>query len=82
MYSVLSDFLFADDCALNARNEQKMQTLIHKFSSACDNCDLTISTEKKNKSRVPASTKLSSHWAIHHSEQRTAEKRAQFHLPW
>ena len=44
--TVIRDFLFADDCALNAGNEQEMQLQMDSFSSACDNFGLTISTKK------------------------------------
>ena len=43
---MLRDFLFADDCALNSHTEYKMQTLMDRFSSVCDNFGLTISTQK------------------------------------
>jgi len=32
------DFLFADDCALNAATEEQMQQSINSFSSTCTNC--------------------------------------------
>ena len=38
--------LFADDCALNANTEKKMQQEMDCFSRACDNFGLTISTKK------------------------------------
>ncbi|CAH1277239.1 Hypp9517 [Branchiostoma lanceolatum] len=44
--TVIRDFLFADDCALNAASEQEMQSSTDRFSGACDNFGLTISTEK------------------------------------
>ncbi|XP_047497804.1 uncharacterized protein LOC125044886 [Penaeus chinensis] len=44
--TVIRDFLFADDCALNAGTEQKMQHELDCFSRACDNFGLTISTKK------------------------------------
>ena len=40
--TVIRDFLFADDCALNASTEEKMQQELDGFS-ACDNFGLTIS---------------------------------------
>ena len=39
------DFLFTEDCALNASSEADMQTSIYLFSVACRNDDLTIRTE-------------------------------------
>jgi len=44
--TVLRDFLFADDCALNAGSESEMQSSMDSFSEACDNFGLTISTKK------------------------------------
>ena len=44
--TVIRDFLFADDCALNASTEQMMQREMDCFSKACDNFGLTISTKK------------------------------------
>ncbi|KAL8566846.1 hypothetical protein ACOMHN_052244 [Nucella lapillus] len=44
--TVLRDFLFADDCALNAGDEQEMQAEMDNLSSACNNFGLTISTKK------------------------------------
>ena len=52
---VQKDFLFADDCALNAGSEPEMQDSMEKFSTACDNFGLTISTKK---SHATASTRL------------------------
>ncbi|KAL8568047.1 hypothetical protein ACOMHN_000271 [Nucella lapillus] len=44
--TVLRYFLFADDCALNAGDEQEMQIEMDNLSSACNNFGLTISTKK------------------------------------
>ena len=38
--TIIRDFLFADDCALNASTEEKMQHELDRFSSACDNFGL------------------------------------------
>ena len=48
--TVIRDFLFADDCALNASTEEEMQHELDCFSSACDNFGLTISVLPKLKS--------------------------------
>ena len=50
----LRDLLFADDCALNASTEADMQHSIDKFSDACDNFGLTISTKKTEVMHQPA----------------------------
>ncbi|XP_037783545.1 uncharacterized protein LOC119579712 [Penaeus monodon] len=45
--TVIKDFLFADDCALNADTEQKMQHEMDCFSRACDNFGLIINTKNE-----------------------------------
>ena len=50
----LRDFLFADDCALNAGNEADMQHSMNLFSTACVNFGLTISTKKTEVMYQPA----------------------------
>uniref|UniRef100_A0A8C5PLD5 Reverse transcriptase n=1 Tax=Leptobrachium leishanense TaxID=445787 RepID=A0A8C5PLD5_9ANUR len=52
--TVLRDFLFADDCALNAASEQEMQASVDKFSAACDNFGLLINTKKTEVMHQPA----------------------------
>lgn len=44
--TVIRDLLLADDCALNADNEQEMQLEMDGFSTACNKFGLTINTEK------------------------------------
>ena len=41
-----SDFLFADDCALNASSHQDMQVSKDLFASACTDFGLAISAKK------------------------------------
>ena len=43
---VVNEFLFADDCAVNATTKANLQNSVDKFSRACDNFDLTISRKK------------------------------------
>ena len=50
----INDFLFADDCALNAATEADMQRSVDKFSEACNNFGLTISTKKTEVLHQPA----------------------------
>lgn len=50
----LRDFLFADDCALNASSEEDMQHNVNNFSDACDNFGLTISVKKTEVLHQPA----------------------------
>ena len=52
--TVIREFLFADDCALNATSEQKMQHEMDCFSQACSNFGLTISTSKTEVMYQPA----------------------------
>jgi len=55
--TILRDFVFADDCALNASNEQEMQAEMDSFSTACNNFGLTISTKKTQVMYQPAPNK-------------------------
>ena len=48
------DFLFADDCALNACSQTDMQGSIDLFSKSCDDFGLTISTKKTEVMHQPA----------------------------
>ncbi|XP_053863859.1 LOW QUALITY PROTEIN: uncharacterized protein LOC128825397 [Malaclemys terrapin pileata] len=52
--TVLQDFLFADDCALNASTEPEMQASMDKFSTACNNFGLTINIKKTEVLHQPA----------------------------
>ena len=52
--TVLRDFLFADDCALNGSEEQEMQAKMDSFSAACNNFGRTISTKKTEVMFQPA----------------------------
>ena len=52
--NTINDFLFADDCALNAATEADMQYSVDKFSEACNNFGLTISTKKTEVMHQPA----------------------------
>ena len=56
--TVIRDLLFADDCALNATEEEEMQQEVDKFSSACDNFGLTISTSKTEVMYQPTPGKM------------------------
>ena len=50
----LREFLFADDCALNADNIEDMQRSMDLFSAACNNFGLTINTKKTEVIYQPA----------------------------
>ena len=50
----INELLFADDCALNATSQADMQRNMDKFSVACDNFGLTISTNKTMVMHQPA----------------------------
>ena len=43
---LVHDFLFADDCALNAASKAEMQQSMDQFSAVCANFGLIISTKK------------------------------------
>ena len=51
---IAQDFLFADDCALNATNQSDMQWSMDQFATACNNFGLTISTKKTEVMYQPA----------------------------
>ena len=46
MIDIIRNFLFADDCALNAAFECDMQRSVDKFAAAYSNFGLTISTKR------------------------------------
>ncbi len=56
----IRDFLFADNCALNASSAADMQCSVDKFSSACNNFGLTISIKKTEVLYQPAPGKNTS----------------------
>ena len=53
-FDKLREFLFADDCALNASSPEDMQRSMDLFSTACTNFGLTISTKKTEVMYQPA----------------------------
>ena len=53
-HDTVNDLLFADDCALNASSETEMQTIVDKFSAACTDFGLTVSTKKTEVMFQPA----------------------------
>ena len=52
--TVIRDLLFADDYTLNASTEQEMHLEMYRFSTACENFGLTISTKKTEVMYQPA----------------------------
>ena len=78
--ATINNFLFADDCILNAASEADMQHSIDKFAKACNNFGLTISTKKTEVMHQPAPGKTYTEpyitiWAA-------TECSRQVHLPW
>jgi hypothetical protein len=53
-HTVILDLRFADDCALSASTKEEMQHIMDKFSAACRNFGLTISTKKTEVQHQPA----------------------------
>ena len=51
---IVNEFLFVDDCALNATTNANTQNSVDKFSMACDNFCLTISTKNTEVMHQPA----------------------------
>ena len=58
--NIVKEFLFADVNALNATTKVNMQDSVDKFSMACYNYFLTISTKKTEVMHQPAPGKTSS----------------------
>ena len=52
--TIVRDFLFADDCALNASNQTEMQLSMDNLATACTDFGLTISTKKTEVMYQPA----------------------------
>ena len=52
--NIIHDFLFADDCALNAGIQFEMQESMGLFSAACEDSSLTVSTKKTKVMYQPA----------------------------
>ena len=53
-HDYVRDFLFADDCALNADSKDAMQRSMDRLSEACDAFGLTISIKKTKVLHQPA----------------------------
>ena len=70
--TVIRYLLFADDCALNVTIECNMQYSLDRFSTACDNFGLTIST-KKNWGYVPTSSWQTLSQALHNHKRHSAK---------
>ena len=51
---IVNEFLFADDCALNAKTKANIQNNVDKFPVACNNFGQTISTKKTEVMHQPA----------------------------
>ena len=77
--TVIRDLLFADDCALDAINEQEMQLEMDGFSTPCDNFGITISI-KKERSDVPARPRKPIPRTEHHSERAETPGRGATYL--
>ena len=78
---IINEFLFADDCALNATIKATMQNTDDKFSMACDSLGLTISI-KRDISDAPASAWKAICRAQHHHQGTTTESGRKVHLLW
>ena len=61
------DFLFADDCALNADSKDAMQRSMDKLSAACDAFGLTISIKKPHPRVIPGYATDSKLWSYRKS---------------
>ena len=52
--TTVRDFLFADDCALNATGRLDMQSSMDRCATACTDFGLTVSTKKTEVMHQPA----------------------------
>ena len=69
----LNDLLFADDCSLNVTSDANIQHSVDKFSDACDNFGLTISTKKTEVMHQPAPGKPYVELGQHYCQRSTAK---------
>lgn len=81
------DFLFADDCALNASSHQDMQVSKDLFAKACTDFGLAISTKKTEVLHQPSTrsfyfTQSAPHRTQHHHQRRQFDSSRQVHLSW
>ena len=74
---IINDFLFADDCALNADTKNGMQHSVDLFSNTCDNFGLTNSTKKTQIVHQPVPGKP----YIEHQHQRQRLKAVDKQFP-
>ena len=79
---IVNEFLFADDCALNATTKAIMQNSVDKFSKAWDNFGQTIRAKNNNNNRsdAPANAWKNIRRAQHH-QGTTTEGGKKVHLP-
>ena len=54
MEEVITELLFADDCALLAHMEEALQHIVNRFSDAAKNFGLTISLKKTGVAPTPS----------------------------
>ena len=54
MTDINQNFLYVDDCDLNAGSEGDMQRSVDKLSDACNDCGLTINTKQTEVMHQPA----------------------------
>ena len=76
---IVNEFLFVNDCALNATTKANMQNNVYKFSMAREIFGLTISTKKT--SDAPANAWKTRRRAQHHNQRTTTERGRKVHLP-
>ena len=78
---IVNEFLFANDCALNATTKANKQNSVDKFSMACDNFDQTIGTKKTEVIRQLVPRKPYVEPNVITKGQRPEGNR-KVHLPW
>ena len=74
---LITDLLFADDCALLAHTEEALQHIVDRFSDAAKNFGLAISLKKTEVLYQPSPRQSSSHQHRWHQPKRSGT----LHLP-
>ena len=77
---IVNEFLFADDCALNAIAKANIENSVDKFSMTSDNFGLTIIT-KRNRSDAPSNAWKTIHRAQQQHQGTITKNSRKVHLP-
>ena len=76
---LITELLFADDCALLAHTEKALQHIVNRFSDAAKNLGLTISLKKTGVVPTPAMSSIQS--SSHQHQWHEPKHSRTLHLP-